>query len=134
MIVVRMIKHTDNICRLHGIFKERLNVNISYPFIFFFIIAWNINNAFLFIYLSLFYIFSATMKNYEWTICHVFIEILARFCARDLWRLTKQYWLSIKFSVKRPASKPENRNLEEANRPGEGERTGDGGSILTHGK
>lgn len=35
MIVVRMIKHTDNICRLRGIFKERLNVNISYPFIFF---------------------------------------------------------------------------------------------------
>lgn len=63
---------------------------------------------------------------------HVLIGILARFAHTDLWRSTKRYWLSIKLSVKRPASKPENRSLEEeASWPGEGEGTGVGGSILT---
>ena len=62
---------------------------------------------------------------------HVLIGILARFAHTDPWRSTERYWLSIKLSVKRPASKPENRSLEEeASWTGEGERTGVGGSIL----
>lgn len=62
MNVVRMIKHTDNLQTARN-FQGTSECKYIMS-IYLLIIAWNINNAFLFIYLSLFYIFSATMKNY----------------------------------------------------------------------